>query len=464
MKKTLATICLLSVIILSGCQKSNSLDGESSLTSDGSSGESSAVSAVSSDNSTTSEQTSATSDTDPAEPPTPYEKIQKISEMRGDLDNQINTVKSTEYKNVHTTDDFTVKIPDADVLYNLTLTPPAKYDFNTLYEKFDKVFNKEFSDIYSEEDKDELYYFYSDDLDDHEKRPVCDYIDQLKSGEQGISDLMVLTDRAYLDMLSWSPGVNGLNHDAMRSLSPDFPKNYVALTFAPQFFEITRNYLDVNSSDSYQLADKEMSIKEGCDAVKKIVSENEYSWGGSLQPDVYQVKVLDTNNGKYCFSYTMAPSYEGVIFDTYESPDDFGMSYYEKQTYDYDYKVFPTNAVMLQSDKLESLAGGMGEYTAEENYEIDSVIPLDEVINVFSQSFGAGMDLQLSRVELLYSGMYPLEDSDSNSNRKYGATPVWKFRCHNTTDNYKYVVYVNAVTGKVMFYYKTDWETVYDTQ
>lgn len=461
MKKTLATICLLSVIILSGCQKSNSLDGESSLTSDGSSGESSAVSSVSSDSSATSGQSSATSDTDPAEPPAPYEKIQKISEMRGDLDNQINTVKSTEYKNVHTTDDFTVKIPDTDVLYNLTLTTPAKYDFNTLYEKFDKVFDKEFSDIYSEEDKDELYYFYSDDPDDHEKRPVCDYIDQLKSGEQGFTDLMVLTDRAYLDMLSWGTGVHGINHDTMRSLSPDFPKNYVALTFAPQFFEITRNYLDVNSSDTYPLADKEMSIKEGCDAVKKIVSENEYCWGGSLQPDVYQVKVLDTNNGKYCFSYSLAPSYKGVIFDVYEMPDDSGMGYSEENTYEYErYEVYPTNAVMLQSDKLESLTGGTNEYTAEENYEIDSVIPLDEVVNVFSQSFGAGMDLQLSRVELLYSGMYPLDDS----NTKYGATPVWKFRCYNTTDNYKYVVYVNAVTGKVVFYYKTDWETVYDTQ
>ncbi len=456
MKKTLAIICLLSVIILSGCQKSNSLDGESSLTSDGSSGESSAVSSVSSDNSATSEQTSATSDTDPAEPPAPYEKIQKISELRGDLDNQINTVKSTEYKNVHTTDDFTVKIPDTDVLYNLTLTTPAEYDFNTLYEKFDRVFDKEFSDIYSEEDKDELYYFYYNSV----KYPVKDYIDKLKSGEQSFSELVVETDRAYLDIHYDYTGVYGINHDTMRSLSPDFPKNYVSLTFAPEYFEVTKNYLDVNSDDKYFLSNKEMSIKEGCDAVKKIISENEYSWGGSLQPDVYQVKVLDLNNGNYGFSYTMAPSYEGVIFDTYESPDDFGMSYSEMKTYDYDYDVFPTIAFMLQSDKLESLTVGKKEYTATKNYEIDSVIPLDEVVNVFSQSFGAGMDLQLSRVELLYSGMYPLDDSRTN----YGATPVWKFRCYNTTDNFKYVVYVNAVTGKVVFYYKTDWETVYDTQ
>ncbi len=63
------------------------------------------------------------------------------------------------------------------------------------------------------------------------------------------------------------------------------------------------------------------------------------------------------------------------------------------------------------------------------------------------------MNLSLSRVELLYSSMYDVNEDD---NTVSAAFPVWKFRCHNSVDNYKYIFYINAVNGNVE-YYTTDW-------
>ncbi len=239
MKKALSLIFSATLLLtLAGCDKRDSLTEDSTSAPHGDEKISSAVS----ESSTASVESAA---------PTPSDiTLQKIPELRRELETQINTVKNASYNNLHTTEDFVAKIPDADVLYDLTLTAP-KLDFKTWYEKFDKTFDKEFAGIYTQEDKKKLYCFYNAGFS---KEPMENYFDKLMSGEMEFWELCVDTEKAYLAMFKSGNGIYGLNHDAMiRRAKPDEEPKYVALTFASEYFDIVKNYLDVDSEENTRL-------------------------------------------------------------------------------------------------------------------------------------------------------------------------------------------------------------------
>lgn len=391
-----------------------------------------------------------------SEPELPEIPLQKISELRRELEDQVKTVKNTDYANLHFTDDLTVKIPDSDTLYDLTFKK-AEMDFKTLYEKFDKIFDNEFGDIYTEDDKEKLYQtFVYEDLNDPSSYygdDLAKHFDDLMNGEDFV-ELSVNTDKAYLCLLRFGEGaVHELFHDGIiNRAKPDEMPDHVAFRSESDYFEIVKNYLNVDSGDRYEILDAELSVKEAAEMARKITTENGYSWGGSLEPDVYQVKVIDIGEGKYGFSFTLTPSYKGVRFDSFEFQGDGGFST-RSEKLDHNYDLYMPTAFIMESGKFERFSVGDAAFSATEDAEIDSVISFEDAVQILSDKFGTGMNLQVSRAELMYSGMYPVNEGD-NSVKK--AFPVWKFKCHNTTDNLLYFVYINAVNGSIE-YYVTDW-------
>ena len=451
MKKTISTVCSLAILLtLVGCNKSSSLPDDGSM-------QASASESVSANSESTVNSESTASSSETSAPAVPDIPRQKISELRGELDKQVETVKNTEYRNLHFTEDFTVKVPDTDVLYDLTLTQ-AKLDFETAYELFDKTFDREFGDIYTSEDKEKLYHVAVIETDlgfNTDSALLSKNIDKLKSGEYTYSDIYVQTDKAYLTVKPATTGIHGLNHDGVVKRAHDEERGVVALAFATSYFDIAGNYLDVNSEDRYEILDGELSVKEAGELAKKIVSENKYAWGGALEPDVIQIKVLDIGEGKYGFSFTMTPSYKGVLFDAYEFQSDGSFGTRNKK-FDHEYILFAPRAFMMENGKFDSFSGAGPEYSVTQDAEYDSVISFKDVIQMLTEKFGGGMDLSLSRAELLYSGMYPADETDDNTVMK--SNPVWKFRCYNARDNLKYIVYINAVNGKVEYYVADWWE------
>lgn len=444
MKKIISvSLALLVITALVGCNGKDSPSG----------GEGSSERPVSA----ASDASNEASKSDDEAPPVVSSDIplQKISEMREDLDAQTEIVKNTEYGNLHLSEDFAVSVPETDALYYLTLTKPAA-DFKSYYEKFDKTFDREFGDIYTQEDKDKLYHVVIDMLDDYntDESLLVNYYDKLISGEQDVfNEIYVDTDKAYLAMFIFGNGIYGLNHDGIRTrANPDEPPKTVALSFASSYFDIAKNYLDLDSEDGFEILDGELSVKEAVEAAKKITSENKLSWGGDLEPDVYQVKVYDIGGGKYGFSFTMTPSYKGVLFDAYESPNDGGMSVRKKEL-KHDYDLFAPNAFMMENGRFDAFSGGRAEYSVTEKAEYDSVISFKDAVRMLSDKTGAEMDMALSRAELIYTGMYSVNEGDDSVT---AAFPVWKFRCYNETDGFKYIMYINAVNGEIE-YYITDW-------
>lgn len=446
MKRSLSIICCAALLLtLAGCNKKDTLfDGEGTSQGTVSVGEDAL------DSSSNKGESSA-----PAPSDIP---LQKISELREELDRQIENVKNADYENVHALKDFTVKLPEQDVLYELEFTHPD-FAFSDYYDKFDRIFDRDFGDIYSPEDKKRLYIAAADEDDfyaeDYAKIPLAERRDKFENGELKWIWLFVQTNKAYLEMYPFGNGIFRLYRDGViKRAKPDEEPTEVIFTNPENYFKTVKDSLNVDSDERYALLDKEMSVKEAAEEVKRLVRENEYSWGGSLDPNVYQVRVIDIGEGKYGLKFMMAPSYKGVLFDvndTFDGSNSHAGADMDKL--DHHYSFSPAQAFLMESGKLETFLYGESAYTAAELAEYDSVIPLDKAVEMVSEKFGTGMSLSLGRAELLYSAMYYANGTQNNM----GAFPVWKFKCYNATNNLYYIVYINAITGDLEYYVTSGW-------
>lgn len=384
-------------------------------------------------------------------------ELMKLTELNKELLPQIEAVKTTEYPNITVAEKFTAAIPNADKMYSLTLTT-KNTSFEEKYAKFSAIFDETFAGIYTAADKDALIHVSSADknLGEYlsESSLLKNHLDELMNGSIGFSELYVDTPEGYLSMLGFDGGINGLNlGGALKRAEPEKSHSSAALTFATKYFDVAANYLDVQSEDTYALLDKEISVKDAVRTVKEMISDKGYSLGGALTPEVCQVKVLDIGEGKFGYSFSLTPAYKGVAFDAYEMLSDAAMSVHKAKS-DHNYKLYPMNVFMMESNKIDGLCGGKGEYDVRENEVYESVIPLNTAVKILSDSFSEKIVFSLSRADLLYA-KFSLDEND-NSENNLAAVPIWKFRCRNTHDNLKYVVYVNAIDGSVS-YYACDW-------
>lgn len=423
MKKTLCIICAAMTIILAGCEKRGSLSGANS----------------------------------PASENAGSVELMKLTELNKELLTQIEKVKTTEYPNITVAENFTAAVPNVDEMYNLTLTAKNP-SFEEKIAKFNAVFDEAFAGIYSASDKDALIHVSSADknLGEYlsESSLLKNHLDELANGSISFSELYVDTPEGYLSMLGFGGGINGLNlGGALKRAEPEKNHSSAAMTFATKYFDVAASYLDVQSEDTYALLDKEVSVKDAVRTVKEMISDKGFGWGGALTPEVCQVKVLDIGEGKFGYSFSLTPAYKGVAFDAYEMLSDAKMSIH-KTKLGQNYKLYPMNVFMMESNKIDQLCGGKGEYDVRENEVYESVIPLNTAVKILSDSFSEQIVFSLSRADLLYA-KFSLDEND-NSENNLAAVPIWKFRCRNTLDNLKYVVYVNAIDGSVN-YYACDW-------
>lgn len=392
-------------------------------------------------------------------------ELQKISELRGDIDRQVENIKNADYKNLHVLDNFTVTIPETDVLYELELTQ-KEYTWQEYYDAFDRAFDANFGDIYTEADKAELYYAIAAEDERSEEYgikliPLAERRDKFESGELHMQYLYVSTDKAYFEM--WFErrgiGVYRMYHDGVKKRanfeSDDDYYKYLSSIHVERLFKAVKETFDVDCDDRYELLDGEVSVNEAAEWVTQAVKEYGYTLGGDLEPRIYEYRVFDLKDGKYGLEFEFAPFYKGVmldcgdvIYETYSMghPDDLNRLNHE-------YYLEPAEALMFESGKIENFYGGNGAHNVAELEEYDSVIPLDKAVEIAAEKFGWGMNLALGSADLCYSETYFKDEEQTVK----GAFPVWKLKLANSMDGWKYITYINATTGEMEYYLTEKW-------
>lgn len=379
----------------------------------------------------------------------PAEELQKLSDLSSTLKEQIQTVKETPYENLTFVNELTVTVPN--VLYDLQLTKSPDLPPEDCFALFDLLFDKAYSDTYSNEDKQKLYRFISDDIPQkgsnypYSYPAYYEYEDEILNGDISFTQLFVDTSEGYLAVCA-----DGRVHayNCGKTFQRDDLDGIVGMYFPASYHEVIADYSNMNSdtTDRYTLLDGELSVHDAAMQAAQIVTDSRYGGGTDLQASVSQVKVIKLD-GEVCgYSFSLTPSYEGVPFDSYEMENDGIFSSYgffsNKQ-----YELMPGNAFMLESDVLDIVIGFDNAFDVEVLQEYDSVIFFEDAVQKLSDSLSEQMKLQVSCVDLMHAMYTTNEETQARA-----SDVVWKFTTQNANDGLHYIIYIDALTGGCDYY------------
>lgn len=378
-----------------------------------------------------------------------------LKDLNSQLEEQTEAAKSKEYPNIVFDDEFTVFVPNADKAYNLQLTIIKNLSPRECFSEFDRIFDLNFSDIYDDEGKKEIYRFRPSGedaerlVDDSKGYPqnlplLYDYKEEVLNGSIKLSEFVVDTDNAYLEMFS-NGYVHGFSRGNARAIyKPVEPGDNIGFWIPSwEIEEYTAGYTDMNSDASYRLHDKEVSVKEAVQTALEQLESGNFGKSNQFKPQAVKVNVVDLGEGFFGYDITIAKSYKGVNFLV--AKDTAGMGYigstYGKRNYDR----MPGNVFMFQSSEIETFVN-YTVYDVTELSEYDSVISFEDAVQCFSDTFANNMEFNINSAELVY-GQYPID----STNEEFKTDIVWNFEAENIVQNEIYDVFINAIDGSCTY-------------
>lgn len=384
----------------------------------------------------------------------------KLTDLNLQLEEQINNSKAKEYPNIVFDDDFIVTIPNSDKIYDLYLRR-INLSAKECYLTFDAWFNTLFPDVYSEEEKKEIYRFCpwgydSFELVDNSKSypynlpAFYDYKEKLFDGSQSYAEYVADIDKAYLEV-KYGGYAYGFSLGKAAALYKPVPVGKNIGFWNPSYiFEAVDSYTKFPSEISYRLRDKETSIKEAAENAERFLSEGGYGGGTQLTPKAGRIDVIDLEDGYYGYFIQLSPAYKDVRFLAELNGDPQG---YNGRSYGKDYYRMPGKAFMLESGEIDSCVSYDTAFDVEEIKEYDSVISFENALDILSGRFSHGMELHISSAELMYA-QYPAIEADPETYAvtEYQTEIVWRFDTVNSLENIRYDICINAIDGSCSYF------------
>lgn len=380
-----------------------------------------------------------------------------LKDLNSQLEEQTEAAKSKEYPNIVFDDEFTVFVPNADKAYNLQLTIIKNLSPRECFSEFDRIFDLNFSDIYDDEGKKEIYRFRPSGedaerlVDDSKGYPqnlplLYDYKEEVLNGSIKLSEFVVDTDNAYLEMFS-NGYVHGFSRGNARAIyKPVEPGDNIGFWTPSREIEgYAAHYNDLDTNISYQLHDKETAIREAAQTVQEQLESGNLGKSDQFKPQAVAINVVDLGDRYYGYDIKIAKSYKGINFlvAKYASSDGgYRGSYTGKRNYSRS----PGNAFMFQSSEIETIVGYDTAYDVTELSEYDSVISFEDAVQCFSDTFANNMEFNINSAELVY-GQYPID----STNEEFKTDIVWNFEAENIVQNEIYDVFINAIDGSCTY-------------
>lgn len=438
MKRKLILLSVLFLLIACGCEKQTTLP---TADSGAANHQSPAIS-----DSPSAQDKQADSETHT----TPAEGLQKLSDLSVTISEQIQSVQTTDYDNLTFVNELTVTVPN--VLYGLKLTKSPNLPPEDCFAIFDSLFDKAYSDTYSDEDKKKLYRFISDDIPQkgsnypYSYPAYYEHEKEILNGDISFTQLFIDTTEGYLAVCA-----DGRVHayNCGKTFKRDGLDRIVGMYFPSDYHEVIANYPDMNSgtTDCYTLLDGELSVHDAAMQAAQIVTDAHFGGGTDLRASVSQVKVIGLDKEVCGYSFSLTPSYEGVPFDAYEMENDGRFIHNNGFLGEKEYELLPGNAFMLESGQLDIMIGFDNAFDVEILQEYDSVISFEDAVQIMSDAFSEHLQLTVSHADL----MYVMYTTDQETQTR-GVDAVWKFTTENANDAMHYIIYVDAITGDCDYY------------
>ncbi|GHV09167.1 hypothetical protein FACS1894217_12840 [Clostridia bacterium] len=383
--------------------------------------------------------------------------------------NDFEVAKNETYDNLKFADNVYYFAPERSSGYHsIHMWAPDILEPKEFYDRF----MSDLAYFFSDKTIDDNYIYYrpreTPSWGDDEERPQIDFpikdnFDEVMSGNVDFAFFMLETSGTV--GLDWSkPTGNDFYYLALPNAlpfrmnrggiynalyaNPDYPREnlFPVASWLPQDPLELVDSLPFDSTKSYKLSDKEMSIADGVKMLEEYFTKVPAYKDKPLKVTVVgDVNVFKIDDNSYCYVYNITDEYDGIPFD-YGNPGSLS---------EYNYNRRIEIACVYETDNVDIFLGTAAAYGAEVIDTFDTIIPVGQAISLISEKMSKSVEFEVQKVELLYTSKYVDEAAEDWTEN---ATIAWKLTCYNANDKRIYHAYVDAKDGENFRYYTTNSE------
>lgn len=363
------------------------------------------------------------------------------------------TLLLKEYDNLVFDENFIVEFPEIDSFETFTMSSKPELSGQEVYDLFDSAVDKYFPGAFTEDEKKELYSATGTNADGE---TLSGNFEQYKDdflGEDAAPFMFMTSEHGMIQMFGngSTQTVTGAAAFSLDALEQESVGMYCA---ADNNTITERIYIPQNGIESdieYDLLNGSVKLTDAIDYTEDILTNDfdEEVANPELVPDVYDAWIVDMGDGIYGYHFVMTCTYNDIRFDA--QPMIKAGSSNSVMGDCKPYANFPAYAFTIENEKLDSVMG-LGYELAYDISDVqvhNSMITVEEAVNILSQSVSSGAGLVIERAEFMYTPYYENEDDAASS---LIVDAAWRFMGSNANDGYSYLFYVNAVTGEFDYY------------
>lgn len=346
-------------------------------------------------------------------------------------------------ENLSVTDDVVINIPkSAPVLEFTTKMLDNQYDieqdFDSLYSGFKEMFAYYFPDRSFNEDH--LYYVGKESYDEWDDsgnqikycHKVKDDMDILKNNKSGsiwfeYDEGRDKEDKSGCLYFNCLPDLNIGGVGQMDKRRYDLNDAKTVAVLPP------------DSTQSYMLEDKEISVSEAVRFFENTINNSPYPKNRNCELKVAAVKVLNMDNGKYCYNMLCSKDINGILTEfSYGNRTSLQTSKYETIVSSYGY--------MMKSNEIEMFQACDPYIIMEDVKKYDGISSFENAVKLVSSKLTREVDFEVQRAELVYCQQLIKTAEGSPDIKGYPSRvmPVWKLTLFNPNDLHTYLCYVSA--------------------
>lgn len=369
-----------------------------------------------------------------------------------DEQNSATAILSKNYENLTFDDDFIVEFPEIDSFETFTLTSKPGLSGQEVYDLFDAAVDKYFPDTFTEEEKKELYYATGTNT---LGETISGNFEQNKEDflKDNTAPFMLLTnEKGMLEMVG-NGGIQIITGTSAFNLEENKQNSVGMYCAADENIVVEKVHIPQGGFESdmeYNLLDGNVKLTDAIVYTENMLINdfNEEIANPLLVPDVYDAWVVDMGNGVYGYHFTMTHTYNNIRFDAQPMIRASSVSTNRSRECK-EYSNFPAYAFTIEKNKLDSISllGYKLAYDISNVQTHNSMITAEDAAEILSQSISGKAGLVIERAEFMYTP-YCKDDDDSILT----VDASWRFAGSNTNDGYRYLFYVNAVTGEFDYY------------
>lgn len=362
---------------------------------------------------------------------------------------------------------FTKKYSEQDELYDFYQSYLKMYKYLFSNETFDdnnlfyygtnsdnqegddkvKTIGKNFSEFFNEDKKDIYFMFYSSHFYDGQPASQDQHNHFLELSSPA-GTIMTNFNKGYL--ASYVSDINQTTNDYFLETytSPYMFSSFDSQTGSFAGFESTTYATDSDATHT-MLDGNSLSV---CDAVvffENYINTLPYPKNPNLDVIVTSVSADEINDGQYCYAFDLTLAFEGIPFDYMP----YGTHVLDNGNGGYEATV--RMGYMAVSNDVDAAYGFCRYVDISDKTDTAQIVTFENALKCCCESMSALVDWELRSVEFVYCAGNGKKAEPPYQDTEYTVSPNYKFVLYNADDGLCYSVYIDAISGEFVRYYKT---------